>query len=54
MRKHWRQIKLGLWNLGALMSFVGASVCSHQRNTAESTWWNVLGFGLLMLARTEK
>ena len=50
----FRDVKLFAWNIGAAASFIAAICFNSQHNTLESIWWNVMAFGLLMLARTEK
>ena len=54
MSEKLRAIKVALWNLSALACFGFATYYNHQDNTIESTWWNVMAFGTLMLVRTEK
>lgn len=56
MRKRltFRDVKLFLWNVGAAYCTAMAIYYNNQPNTPESTWYNVMAFGLMMLARTEK
>ena len=53
-RPTFRDVKLFLWNAGAAFCIIMACIHNIRHDTAQSTWYNVMTFGLLMLARTEK
>jgi hypothetical protein len=52
-RPTFRDVKLFAWNAGAAYCTFLAITYNNQNNTPESIWYNVMAFGLLMLARTE-